>query len=78
MKNITAMRKAIGVFQSYGIPLTGKKKAANFYNDLRMDKIFVAGLIFELEYELKRELEEEKVAHIQTPSELITTLLKAS
>ena len=43
-----------------------------------MDKIFVAGLIFELEYELKRELEEEKVAHIQTPSELINTLLKAS
>ncbi|WP_163382374.1 acyl carrier protein [Cyclobacterium sp. SYSU L10401] len=78
MKNITAMRKAIGVFQSYGIPLTGKKKAANFYNDLRMDKIFVAGLIFELEYELKREVEEEKVAHIQTPSELINTLLKAS
>jgi len=72
------MRKAIGVFQSYGIPLTGKKKAANFYNDLRMDKIFVSGLIFELEYELKKELEEEKIARIQTPSELINSLLQAS
>jgi acyl carrier protein len=78
MKTITAMRKAIGVFQSYGIPLTGKKKAANFYYDLRMDKIFVSGLIFELEYELKKELADEKIARIQTPSELINSLLQAS
>ncbi|MEX2513961.1 MAG: acyl carrier protein [Cyclobacteriaceae bacterium] len=78
MKNITALRKAIGIFHSYGIPLTGKKKAANFYYDLRMDKVFVSGLIFELEYELNKELEEEKIARIQTPSELINTLLKAS
>lgn len=72
------MRKAIGVFRSYGIPLTGKKKSANFYNDLRMDKIFVSGLIFELEYELKKELEDDKIARIQTPSELISSLLQAS
>ncbi|EPR65736.1 hypothetical protein [Cyclobacterium qasimii] len=78
MNNIAAMRKAIEIFQSYGIPLTGKQKAANFYCDLRMDKIFVSGLIFELEYELNKELEDDKVAHIQTPSELIDTLLKAS
>ncbi len=78
MKNITALRKTIQVFKSYGITLTGRKKGANFYRDLRMDKIFVSGLIFELEYELKKELEDEKVAKIQTPSELINTLLKAS
>lgn len=78
MNNISALRKAIGVFQSYGIPLTGKKKAANFYYDLRMDKIFVSGLIFELESELNKELAEDKVANIQSPSELIDTLLKAS
>ncbi|MFC4870629.1 acyl carrier protein [Negadavirga shengliensis] len=78
MKNFAALRKAIEVFRSYGIPLTGKKKAANFYNDLRMDKIFVSGLIYELEHELKTELEDEKIARIQTPSELINTLLKAS
>ncbi|WP_114748356.1 acyl carrier protein [Pleomorphovibrio marinus] len=78
MKNITALRKTIQVFSSYGISLTGKRKAANFYRDLRMDKIFVSGLIFELEYELKREIADEKVAKIQTPSELISTLLKAS
>ena len=78
MNNITALRKAIGVFQLYGIPLTGKKKAANFYYDLRMDKVFVSGLIYELEQELKKELEDDKIARIQTPSELITSLLKAS
>ncbi|MCC5937280.1 MAG: acyl carrier protein [Lunatimonas sp.] len=78
MKNIKALRKAIRVFESYGIPLTGKRKGANFYNDLKMDKVFVSGLIYELESELKRELEDEKIAKIQTPSELIETLLRAS
>lgn len=78
MKNITALRKTIVVFQSYGIPLTGKRKGANFYKDLRMDKIFVSGLIYELESELKKELEDEKAASIQTPSELIYILLQAS
>lgn len=78
MKNITALRKTIEVFQSYGISLTGKRKRANFYNDLRMDKIFVSGLIYELESELKKELEDEKAANIQTPSELIYILLQAS
>jgi acyl carrier protein len=78
MKNITALRKTIGIFQSYGIPLTGKQKGAKFYNDLNMDKVFVSGLIYELEYELKKELEDEMAARIQTPSELIYSLLQAS
>lgn len=78
MNNIKALRKTIEVFQSYGISLTGKRKGANFYQDLKMDKVFVSGLIYELEYELKRELEDEKVAKIQTPSELISNLLQAS
>lgn len=71
------MKKAIGVFRTYGIPLTGKRKSANFYKELQMDKIFVDGLIFELEYELKRELEDETVSRIETPSELIEHLLSA-
>jgi acyl carrier protein len=78
MKNIAALRKTIEVFHSYGISLTGKRKGANFYNDLRMDKVFVSGLIYELESELKKELEDEKANNIQTPYELIYTLLQAS
>jgi acyl carrier protein len=39
--------------------------------------MFVDGLIFELEYELKRELEDDKVSKIETPSELIEHLLSA-
>lgn len=77
MKTITNMKKAIGVFRTYGIPLTGKRKSANFYRELQMDKMFVDGLIFELEYELKRELEDEKISKIETPSELIEHLLSA-
>ncbi|WP_373524422.1 acyl carrier protein [Aquiflexum sp.] len=77
MKTITNMKKAISVFNTYGIPLTGKRKSANFYRELQMDKMFVDGLIFELEYELKRELEDEKASKIETPSELIQHLLSA-
>ncbi|WP_194976734.1 acyl carrier protein [Aquiflexum lacus] len=77
MKTISNMKKAISVFKTYGIPLTGKRKSANFYKELQMDKMFVDGLIFELEYELKRELEDEKISKIETPSELIEHLLSA-
>lgn len=77
MNKFTNMKKAIGVFRSYGIPLSGKNKSANFYNELNMDKVFVDGLIFELEYELNKILEEEKIGRLETPSELLQELLAA-
>ncbi len=77
MKNITELKKAIGIFRSYGIPLTGKRKSASFYQELHMDKAFVLGLVFELEYELKKELEDEKALQVQTPSQLIEYLMRA-
>ncbi|WP_194776984.1 acyl carrier protein [Pararhodonellum marinum] len=77
MNQIANIKKAIGIFKSYGIPLTGKQKSANFYQELRMDRVYVSGLIFELELELERQLEDEKVAAVQTPSELFHYLLSA-
>lgn len=77
MKNIKELKKAISVFKSYGIPLTGQRKTANFYQELHMDWIFVNGLIYELELELNKEIQEDKVKDIQTPSEAIAYLLSA-
>ena len=71
------MKKAIGVFKTYGITLTGKKKNAHFYRELRMDKIFVDGLIYELENELEKVLEDEKVTRIERPSQVLEELLSA-
>ncbi|MEP1085300.1 acyl carrier protein [Algoriphagus sp.] len=75
MKNFTDLRKITKVFQQYGIDISGKGKYASFEKDLRMDKVFVSGLIFELEYELHRELEDDKVAGITTPTQVIELLM---
>jgi hypothetical protein len=40
-----------------------------------MDKIFVDGLIFELEYQLNKELEAEQISKLQSPSELLSVLI---
>ncbi len=63
------------MFRQYGIDITGKRKYDLFDRDLRMDRVFVSGLIFELEYELHKELEDEKVAGIQAPAQLIALLI---
>ena len=75
MNNIANLRKISKVFHQYGIDLTGKGKYASFEGDLQMDKVFVSGLIFELEYELRKELEDEKVAHVQAPAQIIELLM---
>lgn len=75
MKNYTDLRKISKVFQQYGIDIRGKRKYASFETDLRMDKVFVSGLIFELEYELSRELEDDKIAHITAPAQVIELLM---
>ncbi|SHO61574.1 acyl carrier protein [Algoriphagus zhangzhouensis] len=75
MKNYSNLRKISKVFHQYGIDLTGKRKFASFEGDLKMDKIFVNGLIFDLEYELSKELEDEKVAGIKAPAQVIELLI---
>lgn len=78
MKNFEKKKKAIEVFQTYGIALTGKKKTADFFQELNMDKVFVDGLIYELELKLQREIESEKITALRNPSmvleELLTTI----
>lgn len=76
MKNFSDLRKITKVFHQYGIPLTGKKKYASFEKDLKMDRVFVNGLIFECELELSKELAEEKLQQIQVPAQVIEFLIR--
>ncbi|RZS98145.1 acyl carrier protein [Cecembia calidifontis] len=75
MKNFEKKKKAIEVFQTYGIALTGKKKTADFFQELKMDKVFVDGLIYELELKLQKEIEIEKITALRNPSMVLEELL---
>lgn len=75
MKGYTELKKISRVFHDYGIVLTGKRKYDRFDRDLRMDKVFVMGLIFELEYQLKKQIADDKVEEVNAPVELIEMLM---
>lgn len=59
MKGINIAKKLNKVFQSYGIRLNGKQGNLHLKNDLHMDEVFINGLIFELEYVSKKNLEKD-------------------
>ncbi|MDX5338353.1 MAG: acyl carrier protein [Cyclobacteriaceae bacterium] len=69
------LKKAIEVFHSYGISLTGPRKNDHFIKQLNMDPVFVNGLIFELEFNLQVFLQEEMLGKACTPKEVIQLLL---
>lgn len=75
MKKYRKLRKISEVFKTYGIKLTGGRKYDHFVRDLRMDRIFVSGLIFELEYELQKQIEDEKLVEIHAPAQVIALLI---
>lgn len=75
MKKYSQLRKITQVFSEYGIVLTGARKHDHFIFDLRMDKIFLNGLIYELEYALDKELEDHKIMGVNAPAQLIALLL---
>jgi hypothetical protein len=70
------LKKAIEVFHSYGIRLSGQGKNAHLVLHLDMHPIFVNGLIFELEYQLQVIIQEEKLQNASTPREIINLLLE--
>lgn len=69
------LKKAVGVFHSYGITLTGQRKNDHFIQQLNMDPVFINGLIFELEYNLQVFLQEEMLGKACTPREVIQLLM---
>lgn len=75
-QRISKIKKAIEVFHTYGITLTGQRKNDHFVNQLNMDPVFVNGLIFELEFNLQVFIQEEKLQDACTPRQLISLLME--
>ena len=75
-QKISKIRKAIEVFHTYGITLTGERKNDHFVNHLNMDPVFINGLIFELEFILHVIIQEEKIKEVCTPRQLIDLLME--
>jgi len=73
---ISAFKKIILVFKRYGIQIMGERKFDHFYNDLHMDEVYVNGLIFEIEYELKKNLADEFIPTVSSPSTLVNAFLQ--
>ena len=74
--NISSIKRILGVLKKYGIQITGKRKYDHFYEDLNIDKVFVDGLIFEVEYELKKELADEYLQAVESPFSLVKIFLE--
>lgn len=75
-QHFSQLKKAIEVFHSYGISLSGPRKNDHFIKQLNMDPVFVNGLIFELEYNLQVVLQEEFLGKACTPKEVIRLLFQ--
>jgi len=75
MKNFRSFKKIINVFNIYGISLTGSRKYVNLYLDLHMERVFVMGLIFELELASKKQLSDSEAKEVQTPAQIISKLI---
>ncbi|OOG74822.1 acyl carrier protein [Algoriphagus sp. A40] len=74
-QHYTMLKKAVIVFHSYGINLSGQRKNDHLIQQLNMDPVFVNGLIFELEFQLQVIIQEEKLKNASTPREIIELLL---
>ena len=74
-QHYTQLKKAVEVFHSYGITLSGQRKNDHFIQKLNMDPVFINGLIFELEYNLQVFLQDEMLGKACTPKEVIQLLL---
>lgn len=75
-QQISKIKKAIQVFNTYGIALTGQRKNDHFVKQLNMDPVFINGLIFELEFYLQVFIQEEKIQGACTPRQLIDLLME--
>jgi acyl carrier protein len=74
-QHFAQLKKAVEVFHSYGITLSGQRKNDHFIQQLNMDPVFINGLIFELEYNLQIFLQDEMLGKACTPREVIQLLL---
>lgn len=75
MNKYIQLRRIAEVFHIYGISLLGQRRHVNLYHDLKMEQLFVIGLIFELELACQKELLEIHVLAVETPLQIIEKLV---
>ena len=72
---ISSIKTILDILKKYGIQVMGKRKYDHFYHDLNIDKVFVDGLIFEVEYALEKELGDEYIQAVESPISLVRIFL---
>jgi len=75
MTDYSKIKSMVKVFKSYGIHHPSKVRDAGFEKDLGFDKVFVGGLIYDVEEALQVFLDQEEVDRIQDPKGLIRYML---
>lgn len=76
MNNYTRLKAIVEVFGQYGIAPVAKVRQADFVKDLGFDKVFLNGLIFDVENVLHMELDDEIVQSLRRPEDLIQYFLQ--
>jgi len=75
MTDYSKIKSMVKIFRSYGIHHPSKVRDDGFEKDLGFDKVFVGGLIYDVEEALQVFLDQEEVDTIDSPSALIRYML---
>ncbi|AGA77817.1 hypothetical protein [Echinicola vietnamensis] len=74
--NYTKLKTIIEVMGKYGITPISKVKRSDFMEDMGFDRVFLDGLIFDVEDALHLELTEEMAHSLRSPEELIRHMIQ--
>ncbi|MBD8489644.1 hypothetical protein IFO69_12885 [Echinicola sp. CAU 1574] len=74
--NYTKLKTIIEVMGKYGITPISKLKRSDFVKDMGFDKVYLDGLIYDVEDALQVELNEETANSLKSPDELIRYMLQ--
>ncbi len=75
MTDYTKIKSMVKVFKNYGIDHPSKVREARFDKDMGFDKVFIGGLIFDVEEALQVSLNQEEADLLQNPQEVIQFML---
>lgn len=75
MTDYSKIKSMVKIFRTYGIHHPSKVRDAGFEKDLGFDKVFVGGLIYDVEEALQVFLNQDEVDLIENPKDLISFML---
>lgn len=75
MTDYAKLKSMVRVFKNYGIDHPSRVRKAGFEKDLGFDKVFVGGLIFDVEEALEIILDQDEVDRIENPNDLISFMM---